>query len=395
MIYIVVSSILLFYAFYSLVSIFAALFYKAPEYSKLNSMHHRVLVFYPAYKPTMSFVKNLSYVKQQLNGIDSKLYVLSQEGSSEVDSEIKNYADYFDSKAFSHMEGNSYHHALEFAVNQIQTYANQEEINFDSILILDPDNTMNSPSIKRLIEGRISGANVVLSKRTSINSDGATKLFDGLSERLNDYMFRRAKNVVGLIPELSGSGMMMQTELFVKAVLKLDKKAPGMDKQLLINMMFEYESLSILFDEKAEVLDEKTDNDDAFNRQRLRWFGNQYYNAKKSSLKLLSSGRLGLMDYAIVLCRPPRSFQIAGTLLFFPIDVLLYYFDFIAFPLVATSFLLYSSSIGLFLAREGVLSKSLKLIIPTFRTSLVNGLTALKSLNTKNNSTFIHTRKDH
>ena len=395
MIYLALTSFLVFYAVYSLVSILAAMFYKVPNYKDSVVANHKVLVFYPAYKPSPSFLKNMKYMKEQISGLDSKIYVLSQEGKDEINEEIQKYADFYDSKAFLQLPGNSYHHALEFAVGRIQEFFFSENEKFDSILILDPDNTMNSESISRLIEGRKSGAHVVLSKRASIDSDGATKLFDGLSERLNDYMFRRAKNVLGLIPELSGSGMLMKTELFTKAVLKLDKIAPGMDKQLLINMMFECDDLNILFDEKAVVYDEKTEDTDAFNRQRLRWFGNQYYNAKKFSLQLLTSGRIGLMDYAIVLCRPPRSFQIAGSLVFFPFDILLYYFGFIAFPMVATSFMIFGSSIALFLFKEGVLSKSLSLIIPTLKTSLVNGFTASKSLSSKNKNTFIHTRKDH
>lgn len=374
-------------------TIIASLFYKAPSYNALNKEKHSILIFYPAYKADLNLVRNISHMRNQIGNLDAKIYVLSQDSGTIIDEKLKSVSDYFDSKSFSSLKGNSYHHALEFAVNQISKYSSVRESKFDSVLIMDPDNTMESASIKRLIQGRLNGTDVALSKRASISQDESISLFDGLSERINDYMLRRAKQVLGLIPELSGSGMLLDTELFTKAVLKLDKKAPGMDKQLLINMMFGCENLNIIFDEKAIVYDEKTTDSASFNRQRLRWFGNQYYNAKKSGIKLLTSGKLSLIDYAVVLCRPPRSFQLVASIALAPIDLVLVYFSLIPLPFLTVSAVFLSLSLVIFLQKEGLLSQIVKMILPIVKTSMVNGFTVLKSLKSDTEGSFIHTRR--
>ena len=392
MIYLVLSVILLFYSFYMFSAMVAAMFYKPAEYPANTDFIHPVLVFYPAYKPDRNLIKNLAFMKKELIGLNASIYVLSQEGGAQINAEIKNLADYVDEKAFSHLNGNSYHHALEYAVNRISEFEKERGANFDSVLLMDPDNRMDAISVSRLIQGRKSGAHVVLSQRKSANAINATSIFDGLAERLNDYMFRRAKDVVKLTPELSGSGMLMETSLFKKAVIALDKKAPGMDKQLLINMMFGCESLLINYDEKAIVSDEKTTDAKSFNRQRLRWFGNQYYNAKKFGWKLITSGRKSLIDYAIVLFRPPRSFQILATMLFVPIDLAAFYFGMIVFPIVTISAIISACSVVLFLISEGRLKTVVKALPAMFLTSVVNGFTVLKSLKPGNQGSFIHTR---
>ncbi|MCG8372655.1 MAG: glycosyltransferase family 2 protein [Balneolales bacterium] len=389
MMYSILAGIVLFYSLYMFLTVLIGLFYKVPafntEQSEINN--HRLLVFYPVYKPGKKVIETIAEQKKELTGLDSQVYVLSQEAEPAMNAQLEKVADYLDQQRFSHLKGNSYHHALEFAVNRINGFDN-----FDSVLLLDPDNIIDGYSIRRLIASRIQGNHVALSRRRSYRQNTSTSLFDGLSERLNDYMFRRAKKMLGFIPELSGSGMVMDTSLFTSAVKRLDKKAPGMDKQLLINMMFECESLSISYDEKAIVMDEKTEEDSQFGRQRLRWFGNQYYNAKKFGLKLLTSSNSAHIDYGITLWRLPRSFQVIGTMVLFPLDTLAFFLGWIAFPVIGLSALLSSAAIFLFLCKEGVVKEVLKTAIPVIKTALKNGWLASRSIQKKNEGVFIHTR---
>ena len=393
MIYLIVSSIFLFYSVYMLFTITAALFYKAPVYKNQGIPKHSVLIFYPAYKPGKNLVENIRKVRKEVAGFDAKIYVLSQDGDEAVNAELRKKADYLDIKSFSNFEGNAYHHALEYAVNRIGEFAKESGRIFDSVLIMDPDNKIESSSFARLLKGREGGAQVVLSRRKSSNQKSSTSIFDGVSERINDHMLRRAKNVLKLTPELAGSGMMMETGLFTRAVLGLDKKAPGMDKQLLVNMMFECENLNILFDDEAIILDEKTENDASFNRQRLRWFGNQYYNAKKFGWKLLKSGKPGMIDYAIALWRLPRSFQVLLSGLLLPIDLLLFWSGVVAFPVFTLSSVFTGLSLLIFLNEEDLLKPVISNIIPLLKTSLVNGWLVLKSQSSSIKGTFIHTRE--
>ena len=386
MIYTIIASIVLFYSLYMFLTVGIGLFYKSPQL-ELKKNNHSVLVFFPMYKPTEKAVSNLKKQKAEFKDLGAKLFVLSQEADPTIDEELLEEADYFRSKKFSHFEGNSYHHALQFAVEEIQNF----EYKFDSILVMDPDNFMEANSLKRLIESRLNGDNVVISTRKSYSKETSTSLFDGMAERLNDYMFRRSKSLLGFHPELSGSGMLIELGLFKQAVSKLDRKSPGMDKQLLIRMMLEKSDLKISYDEKAIVLDEKTEDSDAFNRQRKRWFSNQYYCAYHFGWKLLSSKNNALVDYGISLWRPPRSFQVVGAVLLAPIDLLGYSFGLVNAPLITLSALISVIAIGLFLLNEGMLRKVISNILPLIRTSLKNGVTAISG-SLSSNGSFIHTR---
>lgn len=391
MIYIVIGGIILFYSLYMFLGIVFGMFYKNPnhETSSAKITNHKLLVFYPAYRPDEQFIRTLIQQKKSLRNLNASVYVLAQQAEPAINKKIIELADFVDSRSFSELNGNSYHHALEYAVGRMEEFGE-----WDSILLLDPDNLIDEQSIKRLIAGRISGNHVSLSRRKSYQQEGATSMFDGISERLNDYMFRRAKQVLGFVPELSGSGMMMELPIFSDAVKLLDKKAPGMDKQLLIHMMLGNKDLRISFDDEAIVLDEKTNAEDQFGRQRLRWFGNQYYNAKKFGLKLLGSSNLAHIDYGITLWRPPRSFQVVGITLLLPIDLLAYWFGWTELPFIALSAILSNAAIFLFLWKEGVLGQVVLSIFPILKTALKNGWLAFQSVNKKNQGVFIHTRTE-
>lgn len=391
MIYIIIGGILLFYSLYMFLGILFGMFYKTPnhETSSVKISNHKLLVFYPAYRPDEKFIRTLIQQKKSLKNLDASVYVLAQQAEPAINKKIKKLADFVDSRSFSELNGNSYHHALEYAVGRMEKLGE-----WDSVLLLDPDNFMDEQSIKRLIAGRVSGNHVSLSRRKSYRQEGATSMFDGISERLNDYMFRRAKQVLGFVPELSGSGMMLNVPLFSDAVRLLDKKAPGMDKQLLIHMMLGNRDLRISFDEEAIVLDEKTNSEDQFGRQRLRWFGNQYYNAKQFGLKLLASSKMAHIDYGITLWRPPRSFQVVGTTLLLPFDLLAFWFGWTELPFIALSAILSNVAVILFLWKEGVLVQVASKSFPILKTALKNGWLAIQSMNKKNRGVFIHTRTE-
>ncbi|MEO1021625.1 MAG: glycosyltransferase [Bacteroidota bacterium] len=388
MIYIALTSIVLFYAVYMLLTIGIAWFYTSPD-TTLSDSDHDVLVFFPMYKPGADAVMNLNRQKKELEHKNVKVLVLSQEADSAIDAELARIADYHKAESFSHLSGNSYHHALAYAVRHIETLGQS----FDSVLLLDPDNFMDQYSLQRLIASRSAGHDVGLSRRKSYAKETSTSLFDGLSERLNDYMLRRSKAVMGFHPELSGSGMLLDTNLFRNAVLKLDKKAPGMDKQLLIHMMLMKDDLQISYDEDAVVLDEKTDQAASFNRQRLRWFGNQYYNAYHYGRKLLTSRDSSLVDYGISLWRPPRSFQIVASVLLTPFDLYAYWMGWIHAPVLAVSAVISVVAISLFLLKEDAFRMVVRQMLPMAGTALRNGWTALHGSGSASGS-FIHTRAD-
>lgn len=391
-IYTLIGIISLFYALYLSFSIVAALVYRSPKLDSL-SPEHSFIVLYPVYKAEQELIANIKYMHDQLSGLNYKIFVLSQDSDPMIDIELEKTADIFHKKSFRDHGGNPYHHALKYASGII--IEESSDIN-SSVLLLDPDNRMDRRSVLRLLAIRKNGADVSLSKRVSANQENAISLFDGISERINDYMFRRAKNVLHLTPELSGSGMMMDSALFTEAVSRFDGIAPGMDKQLLINMMSVRESLNVIFDEQSVVVDEKTSDEESFNRQRLRWFGNQYFNARKFGFSLIKEGirnkRIEMIDYAILLWRPPRSFQAVLNVCMIPADLVLIGYDMISVPYFSLAAALMIFSLGLFLKKEGLLGQVIPRLFPVIKTAGRNAVTVIKSQSRSVKGTFIHTR---
>jgi len=146
------------------------------------------------------------------------------------------------------------------------------------------------------------------------------------------------------------------------------------------------------------VTEEKTNNISNHNPQRIRWFGEQYYNAIHHSGTLLRAAfqfrRPAALDYLITLCRPPRSIQVVispilcfGECVYFwatsawPIGI----------PLFSISWLLLSVALVVFLLHENALLKATLSIGSLVKLAYFNLFNAVKSVRAENKGKFIHT----
>jgi len=150
-----------------------------------------------------------------------------------------------------------------------------------------------------------------------LSVNNAVAFFDNTTEALNDSMFRKAKQNVGLMIEISGSGALIETELFIQAINSLDPKAPGFDKNFMVQLLSHKRDVRTIYWPASELFEEKTSAMDAHNPQRLRWFGEQYYNALYHAKTLLKAAhtyrRTAALDYLVTLWRPPRSVQVVAV----------------------------------------------------------------------------------
>ena len=64
-------------------------------------------------------------------------------------------------------------------------------------------------------------------------------------------MMRASRSILKAPIELSGSGFIAEFELLSGAIHNLDAKAPGMDKNLLIQLLSLKPSIKMLFDEES------------------------------------------------------------------------------------------------------------------------------------------------
>ncbi|RYF48312.1 MAG: glycosyltransferase family 2 protein, partial [Cytophagaceae bacterium] len=86
--------------------------------------------------------------------------------------------------------------------------------NFDYIVILDADNVMGSDFLYKVNERLSAGAVAIQGHRTAKNNENSMAVLDGISEEINNHIFRYGQTVVGLSSALIGSGMAFQFEYY-------------------------------------------------------------------------------------------------------------------------------------------------------------------------------------
>ncbi|MDW7690503.1 glycosyltransferase [Flammeovirgaceae bacterium SG7u.111] len=270
------------------------------------------IVLIPAYKPSKTLLKVLQSIFDSEK--NANVFVLFQEANPMIVSEAQRFPISFAEKSFKNREGNPYHHALRFAVEEINKIGTVQGKDFSHLILLDKDNIVDRNFFHNILEGIQQGYSIVQGKRKPHQAISASECYDTISEAINDWMFRQARVNTFEYLELSGSGVAFDLKVFNEAILHLDARAPGMDKNLMVQLLTRFENLSMLYQPKAIVYDEKTNSTDDLQKQRTRWFGNQYFNAFYYGTNLIKSAlkqqRIAPLDYFLVLWRPPRSLHI-------------------------------------------------------------------------------------
>lgn len=198
--------------------------------------------------------------------------------------------------------------ALQYAI------ANCPE-SYGKIVILDADNMVEPNFLTSLNHTCNQGYEVIQCHRCAKNSSNEIAVLDSLSEEINNTIFRRAHNQLGLSSALIGSGMCFPYKWFATHVEKLS--TAGEDREL--EAMLVQENIYIHFEESILVRDEKVSSEDNFQKQRLRWMTAQVQSlfAMLPYLpKAIKSGNINYIDKTIQQALIPRSILIVGTLLF-------------------------------------------------------------------------------
>jgi cellulose synthase/poly-beta-1,6-N-acetylglucosamine synthase-like glycosyltransferase len=158
------------------------------------------------------------------------------------------------------------------------------------------------------------GYEVIQCHRCAKNSSNEIAVLDSLSEEINNTLFRRAHNQLGLSSALIGSGMCFPYRWFAAHVNQLS--TAGEDREL--EAMLVRENIYIHFEESILVRDEKVSSEDSFQKQRLRWMTAQVQSlfAMLPYLpKAIRSGNINYIDKTWQQALIPRSILIVATLL--------------------------------------------------------------------------------
>ena len=154
--------------------------------------------------------------------------------------------------------------ALQYAISEVSGQ-------YDYVVVLDADNIVETDFLHRLNILLKEGYKAVQCHRCAKNSDSSVSVLDGVSEEINNTLFRKAHNLIGLSSALIGSGMCFDYSWFSSHVTKLT--TAGEDRELEVFLL--REGIYIKYADDILVFDEKVGSADNFQRQRQRWMSAQ------------------------------------------------------------------------------------------------------------------------
>jgi cellulose synthase/poly-beta-1,6-N-acetylglucosamine synthase-like glycosyltransferase len=149
---------------------------------------------------------------------------------------------------------------------------------YDFALILDADNVMEKDFLVKIDSMLESGYKAIQAQRTSKNETTSMSVLDGLSERINNYIYRQGSVAAGLSCSLIGSGMVFEYST-VKEILSGLTSIGGFDRELELALI--RRGIRIYYARNAVVYDEKVESTEVFEKQRTRWLSSQFIYLQK------------------------------------------------------------------------------------------------------------------
>ena len=204
--------------------------------------------------------------------------------------------------------------AMQYAIQMVESGQCKPEGRkaYDYIVILDADNVVEADFLEKLNTICNRGYKAIQCHRCAKNSDNNSAVLDGVSEEINNTIFRKAHNRIGLSSALIGSGMCFDYEWFHENVFKLS--TAGEDRELEALLL--KQKIYIHYEPEIHVYDEKVSNKDNFQKQRLRWMTAQIQsllNLLPYIPKAIVTLNIDFIDKTIQQALIPRSMLIVIT----------------------------------------------------------------------------------
>lgn len=171
---------------------------------------------------------------------------------------------------------------------------------YDIAVLLDADNVMEYDFLTKVNNAYQAGYVNLQGRRVAKNTDSDFSVLDGISEAINNNIFRKGHNILGFSCSFIGSGMALPYASFKEKMGRIDAVG-GFDRALQVEFIGDGEKIWYLND--ALVYDEKIGSSAGFGNQRKRWLSSQFVylsrNLKKGFLGLLS-GKFDLFNASIL-----------------------------------------------------------------------------------------------
>ena len=246
--------------FYALVSLFSRMGIKTVDVPE--SPESTFLVLFPAYSEDRVIVGSVK--KFLFQNYPQDKYHVAVISDHQQESTERLLSDLPVTLLRPVFEKSSKAKALQYAISEVSGQ-------YDYVVVLDADNIVETDFLHRLNILLKEGYKAVQCHRCAKNSDSSVSVLDGVSEEINNTLFRKAHNLIGLSSALIGSGMCFDYSWFSSHVTKLT--TAGEDRELEVFLL--HEGIYIKYADNILVFDEKVSSADNFQRQRQRWMSAQ------------------------------------------------------------------------------------------------------------------------
>jgi cellulose synthase/poly-beta-1,6-N-acetylglucosamine synthase-like glycosyltransferase len=199
---------------------------------------------------------------------------------------------------------------------------------FEIVMVLDADNLMSVGCLDKLNAAFDHGWHSVQLHRTAKNVNGGVAVLDGISEEINNNIFRKGQSALGFSSCLIGSAMAIDAAIFREifsnpAILDEKGEDRGIDRFLIQHgIITEYVDDALVFDEKVFTAEN-------FQRQRTRWYEAQisHIGSLVSSVGKAGSKGKDFWNRIIINQMPPRLLMLSFIVFVIALDLIVLYLD--------------------------------------------------------------------
>lgn len=171
---------------------------------------------------------------------------------------------------------------------------------YDCALVLDADNVMERDFIRRMNNLFEAGYRAIQARRDPKNENTSMALLDGLSETINNFIYRQGNVALGWPAPLNGSGMMFDYAIFKHIMGQMDSVG-GFDRELELRLLAY--GIKSYFARNIIVFDEKVASQQVFEHQRKRWISSHFYYLQryfKEGWRRLFKGEMAYFNSAVL-----------------------------------------------------------------------------------------------
>ncbi len=295
--WIIIACSVIYVVFFAIIS----LFYEKEDHvaihaSALVNKKNKFLILFPAYKEDKVIINAVEqFLKQSYPSSYYEVVVISDHMQPETNSYLQSLPITVLTPSF---EKSSKAKAMQYAISEVKG-------DFNNVVILDADNVVR-PEFLSQLNILCSVYDAIQCHRCAKNANNDVAVLDGASEEINNTIFRKAHNRLGLSSALIGSGMCFSYDLFKKNVYQLSTAGEDREMEALLLQQGVY----IKYASEIHVLDEKVSNHDNFQRQRMRWMTAQIQSLLFQLPKIPSAiihGNINFVDKTIQQALIPRS----------------------------------------------------------------------------------------